>query len=108
MSVPTYKELFAEITSIANANSLGVMIMAYTPKLVNIQLRKNLDDVRACDSYDSSLALISKKASEAMYGVQFDVKNSIPKENDRRRLYELCQVWRSKLLAEADNASADA
>lgn len=108
MSVPTYKELFAEITSIANANSLGTMVMAYTPALINKQLRKQLGIVRACDSYDNALKIIGKKVSEAMYGVEFDVKNSIPKEDDRRRLYELCQVWRSKLLAEADNASADA
>jgi hypothetical protein len=97
---PTYQSLLDEISTIASAYSLDVMLKGFTPELINILMNNHLDKIKLATDYESSQKLINDAVS-AQLGVAVDASVFITKLDDRKRLYELFAFWRTRLLEEA-------
>lgn len=97
----SYQLLFDEILLVANSYSLGTMMNGLDASLVNILLTNHWAKIELCSDYNTSIAMVNHAIS-AHVRMNLHIDTFITEEKDRRKLYDLFQEWRKRLLADIE------
>lgn len=95
----SYQSLFDEILVVVESYSLSTLLNGLDASLVNILLTRHMAKIELCLDYSTSIQMVNHALS-AHVGINIQVDTFITDEKDRRKLYDLFQEWRQRLLAE--------
>lgn len=113
----SYEALLADALVVLKKHKLDQYAADYDVELINYALRKDVEKLRAADSFDSILTMANEALTSQMTGgmlpnwmprmassgyVNSFITSYMPSTDDQDHLYMLFSAWRAMLLKEIE------